>query len=219
MVLCIRCRRPEETRVRVVHCSMMGGRCLACKEDLELEQKIQELQERRRELRTRMNVNHDPFILKLPPEVASHIFLLSMGARDAYKVSGNGLPTPFLLGAVCRGWRQLARSTPRLWSTLDFNLTDSMDALPHLVADWLERSGGLPLTLKVYYSDRGSDLLKKRYIPSTPSTSIRDVGLMSSSCFPRLIFTISVAAPQLKTFAIFQFPIQVSKLGIYPHEV
>ena len=143
----------------------MGGRCLACKEDLELEQKIQELQERRRELRTRMNVNHDPFILKLPPEVASHIFLLSMGARDAYKVSGNGLPTPFLLGAVCRGWRQLARSTPRLWSTLDFNLTDSMDALPHLVADWLERSGGLPLTLKVYYSDRGSDLLKKRYIP------------------------------------------------------
>ena len=143
------------------NCNILdGGGCLACKEDMQLQQKIQKLQERRRKLRTKMNANHDPFILKLPPEVASHIFLLSMGERDTVEVScGGGLPTPFLLGAVCRGWRQLARSTPHLWSRLAFVLPNSkeyaiMESLPHLVADWLERSGGLPLTLDVSY--RGS---------------------------------------------------------------
>ena len=161
MTLFTECQGPdEETRVRVAHCSMVGGRCPACKEDLELEQKIRQLQKRRQELRTKMNANHDPFILKLPLEVASHIFLLSMGARDTSDVSRHGdiLPTPFLLGAVCRGWRQLARSTPRLWSKLGFSFFDptdstltTMEALPLLVADWLERSGGLPLTLQVSY--------------------------------------------------------------------
>ena len=146
----------SETSVRVGHCTTLeGGRCLACKEDIELE-----FQERRRAIRTRMNANHDPFILKLPPEIGSHIFLLSMGHRDIIDVSqkGKGLPTPFLLGAVCQGWRQLARSTPRLWTRLGFDFFDTtdptsktMEVLPQLVSDWLERSGGLPLTLYVSF--------------------------------------------------------------------
>ena len=136
-----------------MHCSILeDGRCLACQEDIELER---EFQERRRKLRMKMNENHDPFILKLPPEVASYIFLLSMGERDTRDIawSGDCLPTPFLLGAVCSGWRQLARSTPALWTRLVFTLPNStiMEALPHLVADWLERSGALPLTLKVSF--------------------------------------------------------------------
>ena len=106
--------------------------------------------------RTDMNANHDPFVLKLPPEIGSHIFLLSMGERDTIEVNQRkvmALPTPFLLGAVCRGWRQLAWSTPELWTSLAFSFSDSMDSvkIPHLVADWLERSGSLPLTLKVSY--------------------------------------------------------------------
>ena len=103
-----------------------------------------------------MNANHDPFVLKLPPEIASYIFLLSMEERDTREIPSRGdcLPTPFCLGAVCSGWRQLARSTPALWTMLAFTLPDSkiMEDLPHLVADWLERSGGLPLTLHVSLS-------------------------------------------------------------------
>jgi hypothetical protein len=114
-----------------------------------------------------MNANHDPFVLKLPPEVASYIFLLSMGERDTREISSSDdcLLTPFLLGAVCSGWRQLARSTPALWTTLAFNLHHStiMEDLPHLVADWLERSGGLPLTLKVSYYTMYLDLPPDRH--------------------------------------------------------
>lgn len=103
-----------------------------------------------------MNPNHDPFVLKLPPEVASYIFLLSMGERDTREISSSRdcLPTPFILGAVCSGWRQLARSTPALWTRLAFAIPDPTimpEDLSHLVVDWLERSGGLPLTLKVSY--------------------------------------------------------------------
>jgi len=157
MVLCTACQgRDEETRVRVAYCSILEGEgCLACKEDMQLEQKIQELQERRRKLRTKMNENHDSFVLKLPPEVSSYIFLLSMGEQDTCQIACDEecLPTPFLLGAVCSGWRQLARSTPALWTRLAFTLplpgSEIMEDLPDLVADWLERSGGLPLALKV----------------------------------------------------------------------
>ena len=66
---------------------------------------------------------------------------------------------------VCRGWRQLARSTPQLWSTLVFNVPEKsaiMGTLPHLVIDWLERSGGLPLTL--YISYHGSIPLAKELV-------------------------------------------------------
>ncbi|KIM46670.1 hypothetical protein M413DRAFT_260623 [Hebeloma cylindrosporum] len=107
-----------------------------------------------------MNAEFDPFILKLPPEIASHIFLLVVGKQDISALrhrGAGGLPTPYLCSAVCAGWRQLARSTPNLWSLLTFKFSDfanstTMEALPHLITDWLERSGSLPLTLKVGYS-------------------------------------------------------------------
>lgn len=78
----------------------------------------------------RMNASHDPFVLTFPPEISSYILLLSMEEWD-YEPGGpygscdallKKLPTPFLLGTVCRRWRQLARSSPRLWTTLSFTL-------------------------------------------------------------------------------------------------
>ena len=196
MVLQTGCQGPNgETSVSAGHCHILGGGpCLACKEDLELEQKNQEIQERRRTVRTQMNANHDPFVLKLPPEVSSHIFLLSMGARDTYvSQRGAGLPTPFLLGAVCRGWRQLARSTPRLWTTLGLKNFDTTNpslkrtgALPQLIADWLERSGGLPLTLHI-----SSGELR------TPLRRIRINHQYSQQAFRALVQSIVHSSPRL----------------------
>jgi hypothetical protein len=123
-----------------------GGPCLLCQEDMELERKIEELQDRRRNLQMHMNASHDPFVLAFPPEISSHILLLSKeewGYSDVEK-----LPMPFLLGTVCRGWRQLVRSTPRLWTTLSFTLAKPTKiSLFEAVRDWLQLSGGLPLTI------------------------------------------------------------------------
>src|SRR5437016_13471804 len=129
MVRCSQCQTSIlETNVvdwQMRPCSIQEGEhCFLCKEDMELERKIQVLQERRLNLRLRLNAHHDPFVLKFPPEIASYIFSLSMEARDYEPsvVSLQKLPTPFLLASVCRGWRHLARATPELWSTLSLTL-------------------------------------------------------------------------------------------------
>ena len=47
-----------------------------------------------------INAQRDPFVLKFPPEISSHIFLLSTDTE-----SDDELPMPFVLGSVCCGWR------------------------------------------------------------------------------------------------------------------
>jgi hypothetical protein len=101
-------------------------------------------------LRTSINAKQDSFILKFPPEIASHIFFLSMDT-PFHDVSKK-LPMPLLLGSVCRGWRLLARSTPVLWSMLSFSLakpTRKPEGLSQLnaVSNWLQLSGDVPLIL------------------------------------------------------------------------
>ena len=145
----------SETTLRP--CTLGGGEpCLVCKEDIELERKIQELQDMRRRLGTRMNASHDPFTYKIPPEIASLIFSLSMEENDnrPLRFILCGLPTSFILGSVSQRWRQLARSTPQLWTTVSVTLvkqTKNGPVLPPLqfINDWLQLSGSLPLTLRI----------------------------------------------------------------------
>jgi len=134
-------------------CVLVGREpCSVCQEEIELELKIQELQDKRRIIRARINAEHDPFNFRLPPELASLIFSLSMGKED-YEPGHSTLrklPTQFLLGSVSRWWRQLACSTPQLWSTISFTLVKkNTNVLPPLqfINNWLQLSGSLPLTL------------------------------------------------------------------------
>jgi len=134
----------------------------SCEEDIRSTPITQLQRERGRERRTKMNAERDPFILKLPPEIASYIFFLLMGKRDPQDVCQRctSPPMPFLLGAVCGGWRALARSTPALWSTLVYTSEhntslENKKNSPHLIADWLLCSGGLPLTLRISYDPMG----------------------------------------------------------------
>ena len=159
VTLCSRC--DLETTAR--NCTVQNGApCRACEVDVLRPPRGALQHENCPKTRAMRNTRYDPFILKLPPEIASHIFILLMGDRDNGDVCQrrNGLPTPFLLGAVCSGWRKLARSTPALWSRLAFTFSDSMLIknkinTPHLIADWLGRSGALPLNLQFSYDGEG----------------------------------------------------------------
>ena len=117
---------------------------------MEPKSEVHKRRPRHRNLRT--NTNHDPFILKFPPEIASHIFCLSMTKYD-YEPNHFLLPTPFILGSVSQGWRQLAWSTPQLWSTISFTLAKppkKKTPLLQFINDWLQRSRSLPLDVWVY---------------------------------------------------------------------
>ncbi|KIM38211.1 hypothetical protein M413DRAFT_447958 [Hebeloma cylindrosporum] len=148
--LCSRCSgkvlRPER-------CNFSDGKpCAPCTEDMELEKEekkletmIEEIQIKRRALRTRMNDNHDRLIHRFPPEIASHVFI-QYSPPSEFCDRSDGI-NPLLLGAVCQKWRRLAWATPRLWTSLLIRKSND-DRLP-LFTEWLERSATLPLTVTV----------------------------------------------------------------------
>jgi len=157
--------------LRPERCVALDGKlCAACTEDIELEQEITQLEQgitqleieitefetrmekihiRRRALRTVMNENHDPLIHQFPPEIASHIFLQYSPPSACFDTFDE---SPLYLGAVCQKWRQLAWVTPELWTSLHIRcprVGEYDHNLPRLVTEWLERSGSLPLTIRV----------------------------------------------------------------------
>ena len=122
--------------------------CAACAEDMELELAIKELEDqiekmhtKRRALRTVMNENHDQLIGKFPPEIASEIFIHYIPRKES------NTSHPLYLGAVCQKWRQFAWRTPQLWTALFIRVYS-----PQLLAEYLERSANLPLSIKLFLS-------------------------------------------------------------------
>jgi len=154
-----------------------GNRCSACTEDIALEKQLKELENltekihiRRRALRTVMNQNHDRLIHRFPPEIASRIFFyysLASSCLDTYEKTNT-----LCLGAVCRKWRQLAWTTPEVWTWIHIHnriIYRWNNNAAKLLAEWLERSATLPLTIRFLGPSNGhsavycvvTDLLNK----------------------------------------------------------
>jgi hypothetical protein len=162
-VLCSRCKGVD-AEDRPVACAMFeGGPCSACEEREviryqieQLEEEVTKLKAKHRALGTTMNMIHDPFIHKLPPEIGSHIFSLCLPTLKYEELNLWSTQWEWAralrLGAVCRRWRQLAWTTPDLWDTLYLGIQPSMErslaeSLPGLLSEWLGRSGKRPLTI------------------------------------------------------------------------
>lgn len=92
--------------------------------------------------------HHSP-ILQFPPEITSQIFVGYLA--DNLWDDALGFASPLLLGRICHSWRELAWSTPILWSSIQLDLTLTMD--PVLVDQWLVRTNRLPLS--IYASQKG----------------------------------------------------------------
>ncbi|KAF8886441.1 hypothetical protein CPB84DRAFT_1749958 [Gymnopilus junonius] len=121
-------------------CQLSNGEpCDACTRILNLEVQISWEQQRiydtnvslnlddmykqHRQFRTEMNHIHNPTVLQVPPEIASYIFELCMPPNSfASSFDDFNLwkePKDLMvLGAVCREWRQIAWSTPLLWTII-----------------------------------------------------------------------------------------------------
>ncbi|KAJ7693809.1 hypothetical protein B0H17DRAFT_1199503 [Mycena rosella] len=91
-------------------------------------------------------------ILTLPPEITSEIFLHSLPTSygDCERNAANPREAPMLLCYVCRTWREIALSTPALWTTIDLHISDIECA--EIFQAWLDRAGAFPLFVKLKIS-------------------------------------------------------------------
>jgi len=126
----------------------------------QLEEEITKLERETPRAGSKANEIHDPFIHKLPPEIGSHIFYLSLPTVDFEDIllwkKAAAFTRVLRLGAVCQKWPQLAWATPELWDTLYLTIPPSMkrflfEGLPGLLHEWLSRSGMRPLTVFFRY--------------------------------------------------------------------
>jgi len=150
-------------------CKLMeGGPCAFCLELEEFDRECQvilaSLTERRRGIMQRINQRHDPFIQRLPLELASQVLVFCLPQHnfdpDPLNISllwddlEESCIKPFniVLGSICQSWRRIAWSTPSLWSTLPIMLHQwHKDNRVDLTLEWLSRSTQIPLDVVVAY--------------------------------------------------------------------
>jgi len=104
---------------------------------------LDELRLKRESLR-KFTIEHDAFlapIRRLPAEILIEIFMLCMN-YDLSSFSPNRSPS--LFGQVCRGWRQVALSTQKLWSSITVTYYRPSSAKAKL---WISRASSAPLTI------------------------------------------------------------------------
>ncbi|KAF4611511.1 hypothetical protein D9613_004475 [Agrocybe pediades] len=139
-------------------CHVEEGACHLCQElpsaEKDVEAAIMQLKaalNRHQRLKTDINLAHSPVISDLPVEILARIFYACF-SEDMQKY---GEPiyedcfVPLKVGAVCRTWRQIAWSSPELWTVISMKrvLSPAFHVCKQygLMEGWIERSGALPL--------------------------------------------------------------------------
>ena len=105
-------------------------------------------------LKRNINQLYSPIVRKLPPDVTSIIFEFCLPDFQLSPYTEWDVSIPLSLGAICSYWRDIAWSTPNLWSSLvvlvpskhDLHITTGM------AEEWLARSGQLPLSIRIIVS-------------------------------------------------------------------
>ncbi|KAJ7160143.1 hypothetical protein C8R46DRAFT_1223640 [Mycena filopes] len=104
---------------------------------------------------------------RLPQDVLGEIFISCLPSTHNAVVDPRS--APLLLGLVCRRWRGIAHSTPRLWSSLHIPCIrvghDPIEALTRyavplegMIKAWLGRAGALPLSISFANTSHSSSI-------------------------------------------------------------
>ncbi|CAA7260310.1 unnamed protein product [Cyclocybe aegerita] len=162
-----------------IRCSTSKGQaCQACQcmglseideQILRLPDRISDLKARRRELKNKINHQHDPLFRNLPPEIVSQVFAeyveqANFEFESQFDISSKrGWAPPFLLSSVCQLWRLRAIQTPEIWTTINIHLKSRNVPLRVTLAQQLvDYSHQLPLSINIFsneYVQGHSDLL------------------------------------------------------------
>jgi hypothetical protein len=139
-----------------------------------------------RQLKTLKGIMHP--IRRTPPELLAAIFVLTLprqwqlwsssilGSESSWYRKAVLLP-----GRVCRLWRDISLTTPRLWSNISITLKgESCEAEVNLVDTWLSRTGQLPLSIEIYVQK--NEVIFKHSIPSALIASCARWRYLQLSC-------------------------------------
>ena len=175
----------------------------------ELDALLERLRLKRYDLKRKINRLHSPIVRQLPPDVTSTIFEFCLPDFTDYKSSSSyaffqeDLSFPLSLGAICSYWRDIAWSTPSLWSSLVVRVGSKQNPriITGLAQEWFARSGQLPLSIHIlaFYNKTPSALRALADIINRYSTRWSDLDLcIPLDCFEHL-HAINNHAPTLKS--------------------
>ena len=146
--------------------------CDVWDEIVELDTLLGRLRLKRYDLKRKINRFHSPIVCQLPPDVTAIIFEFCLPDFTDYQMDRLSAVSPFTcftklkedlsiplsLGAICSYWREIAWSTPSLWSSLFIHApgvrdsSSSSHTMPSGIArEWLARSGQLPLSIRILH--------------------------------------------------------------------
>ncbi|KAF5312033.1 hypothetical protein D9619_002394 [Psilocybe cf. subviscida] len=206
MALCHMCRGSGMLSETPCSGKPLDLRCAPCTELADLDKKIAELQARRLAVLSNVNREHDPLANHLPIEICAEIFQQSLPRVDFFRKANtaDSMPVstqtstrissvPLLTSQVCRTWRAICHSTPRLWTVLTLYLAVKSGGMEHVAASlewaWAARAGAsLPLTIILFEGDVVHHLDK---LTSTRRRSI--FGLIATHA-PRLCYLQATAS-------------------------
>ncbi|KAK7031033.1 hypothetical protein VNI00_013823 [Paramarasmius palmivorus] len=127
-----------------------------------LNEKISQLQAERNRLQKFID-NHRALLSparRLPRDIIAEVFLHCLPVDQLPTCDAS--EAPLVLTTVCRSWREIAITTPRLWRAIHFilpphyeyTINDKVRELFHLRKEglqlWLSRTGSVPLTISCY---------------------------------------------------------------------
>ncbi|PPQ68104.1 hypothetical protein CVT25_014267 [Psilocybe cyanescens] len=91
-----------------------------------------------------------PIMASLPLDIVSEIFLTACADPNQELYDTSRLPVQFLIGEICKAWREFAWSTPRLWRNVRITLSEErFDVQKCLLEEWIKRSSDCPLDLQI----------------------------------------------------------------------
>jgi hypothetical protein len=112
---------------------------------------------KRYDLKRKINQFHSPIIRQIPQDVMSTVFEFCLPDFADHQLSLTVYPNedpsiPLSLGSICSYWREIAWSTPGLWSSLDVRVSGKLDShmATTIAQEWLARSGQLPLSIRIF---------------------------------------------------------------------
>ncbi|KII84432.1 hypothetical protein PLICRDRAFT_365336 [Plicaturopsis crispa FD-325 SS-3] len=155
-------------------------------------------------------------IQRMPPEVLGEIFAFSLPAGRWIEPKID--EAPLLLCRVCRRWRNIAISTPSLWSSISITVAEhhSKPQLP-LIQTWLSRSGHRPLSFSIYAPANAeiAGAILEVYMPHIARWSAVALELLNSESMPRIPYGGAVALDTLdiQFGDIFSSLIYVAEVG------